>query len=151
MATSSKVNISKLDIRCAHLNNRITVKERNLIKGAVRRIFSRSELRKSVLDKSINPCYTDLTRPRVKTWCKCAACGRHEAKSLVNVDHINPVIPTDSALEFMTLDEVADRIWCEENNLQVLCESCHNTKTKAETKIRAKNKKERKLNESKKC
>jgi 5-methylcytosine-specific restriction endonuclease McrA len=49
-------------------------------------------------------------------------------------------------MEEMTLDEVANRMWCEKNNLQVLDESCHNAKTKAENKLRRQHKKEKKVN-----
>jgi 5-methylcytosine-specific restriction endonuclease McrA len=131
------------------MTSRISKKERNLIKGAIRRVFSRSELRRKVVDNSIVLCYTNPERPKVKTWCLCAICKQPEAKSYVEVDHIEPVIPLGKSMEDMSLDEVADRIWCEINNLQVVCPACHKEKTKAERKLRHLAKKE-KQNESKK-
>lgn len=107
-------------------------------------MFSRSEARRNVLDKSVLIGYTDLSRPKVKTWCKCAVCGKPEAKSYMEVDHIDPIIPVDSALEDMSWDQVIDRIWCEPENLQVVCESCHKEKTKAERKQRTLNRKGKK-------
>lgn len=124
-------------------NPRISAKERGLIKGALRRVFSRSDLRRSVLEAAIVE-HSDPKRKRVKTWVKCAECKKPEAKSNVAVDHILPVIPLNSSLEEMTVDDLVNRIWCEKKNLQVLCISCHLVKTKVESKERRLNKKGKK-------
>lgn len=119
------------------MNPRITKRERGLLKGAMRRVFSRSELRQRVLDTA-TIVYSDTTRPRVKKWAKCPVCLIISPKYLFVVDHIVPVIPVDSSFEEMSLDTVVDRLWCVENNLQPICESCHTIKTsseKAERKI----------------
>lgn len=116
-------------------NPRITAKDRGLIKAAFRRAFSRSALRKQVIEASIVP-HVDLSRPRVKSWGLCQECKTPTPKSYLIVDHIAPVIPLDKSFEEMTLDEVADRMWCWANNLQALCQICHLTKTKEENKIR---------------
>lgn len=126
------------------MNSRISAKERGLLKGAIRRVFSRSELRRIAIENSIIQ-HSDDSRKRVKTWCLCANCKKPEAKSNVQVDHILPVIPTDKSLEQLTWDEVVDRIWCEPIHLQVLCTDCHDLKTKAERKERTLNKKKDKL------
>jgi 5-methylcytosine-specific restriction endonuclease McrA len=118
-------------------------KERNLVKGAIRRVFSRSDLRRAVIEASIVK-YQDHNRPRVKTWCLCGICEKPTPKSYMEVDHIDPIIPIDSALEHMSWDTVIDRIWCEENNLQAICEECHDKKTSEERKQRAKARKEKK-------
>lgn len=124
-------------------NPRITAKERGLIKGAIRRAFSRSELRNSVLISAIIQ-HSDSERPKVKTWVKCAACLRPEAKSYMVVDHLVPVIPVESSMEEMSADDLINNVWCELNNLQVLCPACHSVKTKAENALRRKYKKENK-------
>ena len=124
-------------------NPRITSKERGLLKGALRRVFSRSELRQEVL-KEASIRHSDPKRTRVKHWVRCAECKKPEARSNVAVDHIDPVIPVTSSMEEMSLDEVANRIWCEKKNLQVLCDSCHTTKSRVESKQRRLNKKEKK-------
>lgn len=125
------------------MNQQITAKERGLIKGAIRRVFSRSDLHNQVIKDSIIQ-HTDLSRPRVKTWCKCNVCGKPDAKSSMVVDHIEPVIPTSTTLELMTWDEIINRIWCVKNNLQSICDSCHTVKTKEERLLRNKSRKERK-------
>jgi 5-methylcytosine-specific restriction endonuclease McrA len=118
-------------------NPRVNKREQGLLKGALRRVFARSELRNKVLKAAIVK-HSDSSRPRVKTWVKCKECGKLEAKSYMVVDHIDPLIPLNSSFEEMSVDEVINRLWCDEKNLQVLCKDCHNIKTKQETKIRRK-------------
>lgn len=126
------------------MNPRITKKERGLIKGAVRRVFSRSDLRRIAVAKTIVTNYQDASRPRVKTWCFCSACNRHWAKSEMEVDHIDPVVPSHLTLEDMSWDDVVDRIWCPESNLKAICKACHKLKTKREAKERAIHRRRRK-------
>lgn len=124
-------------------NPRITAKERGLIKGALRRVFSRSDLRKQIISASIID-YRDEARPRVKKWSKCASCGESHPTYLMDVDHINPVVPINSSLEEMSADDLVNNLWCEENNLRVIDKQCHNKITSVQTKLRAKLKKEKK-------
>lgn len=111
-------------------------------------MFSRSELRRSIIDAALVN-YADLNRPRVKKWVRCAVCHVPEAKSYCVVDHKDPIIPVDRSFEQMSLDEVVDRMWCDPINLQAICPSCHDEKSKQERKQRTKNKKDKK-NELKK-
>lgn len=60
------------------------------------------------------------------------------------VDHLVPVIPVESSMEEMSADDLINNVWCELNNLQVLCPACHSVKTKAENALRRKYKKENK-------
>jgi 5-methylcytosine-specific restriction endonuclease McrA len=127
-------------------NPRITKKERGLIKGALRRVFSRSELRREVVAASIID-YRDPNRPRVKKWSQCKLCATKTPTYLIVIDHIDPVVPIEMAFEDMSVDVVIDRIWCEKNNLQFLCETCHNAKSKLENKARREFKKGKKKHE----
>jgi 5-methylcytosine-specific restriction endonuclease McrA len=122
------------------MNSRITKKERGLIKGKINSIFSRSELRLKVLNRSVVP-HMDPNRPRVKTWCRCAGCGLPEAKSYMDVDHIKPKIGVTDVFDEMSFDLYIDRVWCPESNLQVLCQLCHTKKTTAENALRRRAKK----------
>ena len=126
------------------LKNPSNPKERNLLKGAMRRLFGRSDLRRKVIDDNIVKGYKDPKRKAVKFWVKCAECGEMEAKSNVQVDHKEPLVPLNSSLEEMTWDEVVDRLWCDINNLQLLCKPCHKLKSLTEMKERRKLRKERK-------
>lgn len=123
-------------------NARITPKERGLLKGAVRRVFSRSELRRLALE-STRIEHSDSNRPRVTKWSWCTACGVIEPSYLIEIDHAEPVVPIDRAFEEMSMDEVVDRAWCELENLRPVCKDCHKAKTKAENKERRRLKKER--------
>lgn len=125
------------------MNKRITNKERGLLKGAIRRVFSRSDLRKEALD-AVTIEHTDTSRPRVKKWAVCPECKQYTPKYLMQVDHQEPIVPIDSSLEEMSWDEVVNRVWCERFNLRALCKPCHNVKTKDENKQRRRLKKERK-------
>lgn len=111
-------------------------KERNLVKGSIMRVFSRSELRREVLSTSIMPGYTDPNRPRVTKWSMCRMCNTPTPTYLMEVDHIIPKIPMDRSLEEMTWDELIDRTWCNISNLQPICRTCHSIKSRAENKIR---------------
>lgn len=49
------------------------------------------------------------------------------------VDHIHPVV--DPAVGFVSWDEYIERMFCEEEGLQVLCNQCHEIKTQEEKDI----------------
>jgi hypothetical protein len=124
-------------------NERISAKERGLIKGAIRRVFSRSDLRRSILEAG-KVDYFDPNRPRVKKWTRCSACGKLTPTYLAEVDHTDPIIPVDRSLESMTWDEIIDRVFCSPNNLAILDKICHKLKTASENAERRKIKKESK-------
>ena len=117
-------------------------KEQGLLKGAIRRVFSRSELRRQVVEKSLVKEYFDPESPRVKKWFKCPECVKMIPAYKGQVDHQEPLIPIDSSLEEMSWDEVVDRAWCNEDNLKLICIPCHKVKSKAENKERRRIKKE---------
>lgn len=118
-------------------------KERNLIKGALRRVFSRSDLRREALASARVEGYTDPERKRVTKWGKCTECKAMTPLYLLEIDHKIPVVPIDSSLEEMTWDELVNRIWCDINNLKAVCKSCHRVKSALETKERRRIKKEK--------
>jgi 5-methylcytosine-specific restriction endonuclease McrA len=115
-------------------------KERNLIKGAIRRVFSRSELRKQALAKSLVQ-HHDETRKRVTKWSKCPECQQFTPTYKMEVDHVAPIIGLNEQMEDLTWDELVARIWCDIDNLRAVCKDCHKIKTKLENSERRKNKK----------
>lgn len=121
---------------------RVTSKEKGLIKGSLRRVFSRSELRRRALDAAQLLEFSDPSRKRVTRWGRCNVCSNNEPLYKMVVDHIEPVIPVDSSLEAITYDELVDRLWCDERNLQAICSNCHSKKSKEENKERRRLKKE---------
>lgn len=64
------------------------------------------------------------------------------------VDHIKPII--DPVVGFTTWDECIERMFCEADNLQVLCKTCHDEKSNEERALavmRRANKKEEEYEE----
>lgn len=124
------------------LNNpRLSHKEKGLLKGAIRRVFSRSEIRRKALKDSSIPGHSDPNSPRVRAWSRCCICFGIFPSYKMDIDHKFPVVPVDQTLETMTADQLIDRIWCDEEFLRALCKECHKQKTKEENSERRKFKK----------
>ena len=123
-------------------NPRITAKERGLIKGALRRVFSRSDLRRKVMATALIE-HTDANRPRVRKWGRCSECKKPTPFYTMEADHKNPIVPVNSSLEQMDWNTLVDRLWCLEEDLTPLCKPCHSFKTKAEAKERREYKRKR--------
>jgi len=64
---------------------------------------------------------------------RCAHCMALIPETLSVVDHIFPVV--DPAIGFTTFDEYIERMYCEQEGFQVLCQNCHSEKTEGERKI----------------
>jgi hypothetical protein len=122
-------------------NPRITKKELGLLKGALRRVFSRSELRRRVVEAAVIPGYKDPDRPRVTKWVRCKSCGRPCPKYKAEADHEHPIIPVDQTLESMSFDDLVDNLWCPEYDINIVHRECHLVKSKAENRERRKRKK----------
>lgn len=58
---------------------------------------------------------------------KCSVCNKDFPAKQVCVDHIDPVV--DPLKGFTTWDGYIERMFCPKENLQVLCSSCHTTKS----------------------
>jgi 5-methylcytosine-specific restriction endonuclease McrA len=79
---------------------------------------------------------------------ECAGCGqivpptKKVGKKRINnvfVDHINPIV--DPTKGFTTWDDYVERLFCEQDNLQLLCGECHDKKSMAERALAAKHRK----------
>lgn len=98
--------------------------------------FIRSALRqKSRWWKPITQCKMlarrDYKGPlkRQKFEYQCNNCKKWFPEKKINVDHINPAGSLNCADD---LGPFVERLFCEIDNLQVLCETCHDVKTKLE-------------------
>lgn len=127
--------------------------KKRLIKGGIRRVFRQSIEMRVVLQSA----RVELPPKTLKDGSvgkknqvryRCAVCGGLFSQKDVAVDHIEPVIPLHRSEEELTIDEMAYRIWCDVDNLQVICNttlkknngipSCHKIKTDEENFIRKK-------------
>lgn len=124
-------------------NPNINNKEFGLIKGALRRVFSRSELREAALSKH-DIDYHNPDRPRVTRWSFCGECGVITPRYQIEIDHLMPIIGTTETLMDLSVDELVNRIWCPISNLMPKCPECHLQKTSQENQGRSAFKKLRK-------
>ena len=98
--------------------------------------FIRSGLRqKSRWWKPITQCKLNAKRDykgpnkRQKFEYQCNSCKKWFADKNINVDHIHPAGSLNCAND---LPGFVERLFCEVDNLQVLCTGCHNVKTQNE-------------------
>ena len=98
--------------------------------------FIRSALRqKSRWWKPISVCKLNARRlykgpnKRQKFEYLCAHCDKWFPEKKINIDHICPAGSLNCAQD---LPGFVERLFCEVDNLQCLCEKCHDVKTKSE-------------------
>jgi hypothetical protein len=128
--------------------------EKNMVKGAVRRIFRQSPNFKIVLTEA----RVELPPKTLKDGSigaknqirfRCAACKDLYPQKFVQVDHILPVIKLHKTEAETDYNEMIPAIVCKKSNLQVMCStplkslpkgqtSCHWKKSNKENFIRAK-------------
>jgi len=82
------------------------------------------------------PAYSEAkANARVKRGqYECAGCKEIFANKDIHVDHVSPVV--DPTRGFTTWDEYIDRLFCSVDGLQILCKTCHKTKTNEEKQVR---------------
>jgi hypothetical protein len=61
---------------------------------------------------------------------QCGACSQWTKSTAVSVDHITPVIAVETG--FNDWNDFVSRLFCGPENLQVICDPCHNAKTQTE-------------------
>jgi ribosomal protein L44E len=61
---------------------------------------------------------------------QCSTCGQWTKSTAVSVDHIAPVIAVETG--FSDWNDFVSRLFCGPENLQVICDPCHNAKTQTE-------------------
>jgi 5-methylcytosine-specific restriction endonuclease McrA len=69
------------------------------------------------------------TNKRQKFEYQCNVCKNWFIEKKINVDHI---VPAGTLTTSKDLPGFVERLFCEVDNLQVLCEKCHDKKTKAD-------------------
>lgn len=114
-------------------------KLRTFITGVLRSGFRKfpakyETLKAASVGKKLNP-----KTKRMSEHYLCASCNKEFPGKEVNVDHVSPVVcPVEG---FINWDVYIKRMFCGKENLQVLCEKCHDLKSADERKVRNGNKK----------
>jgi 5-methylcytosine-specific restriction endonuclease McrA len=72
---------------------------------------------------------------RQKFEYQCNECKLYFPEKLINVDHL---VPAGSLNNPQDLPGFVERLFCEVDKLQVLCEPCHNVKTQLEKQTKLK-------------
>lgn len=124
-----------------HCNNQWTAaKKKSFIKNGLRQ-----------QSRKWAPIQTILSKARTRRgFYLCSGCGEEVPKTIqdpdtrkrvnnVHVDHKDPVVPVTG---WDSWDGVIERMFCEEEGLQVLCRTCHKEVTDEENALRRKYKSE---------
>ncbi len=106
---------------------------RSFIKSGLRRMSQRWGPKYVCKKEARHPVKLANERGRLVFHSKCAGCGNIYPETTCAVDHIKPVINPEEG--FTTWDSVIANLFCETDNLQVLCKECHDTKTREEKEI----------------
>ena len=73
---------------------------------------------------------------------RCSSCLAEFPSKQVQIDHRNPVV--DPVVGFVSWDTFIERLFCDKDNLQVLCKPCHKVKSKEESSGRKKSNQDKK-------
>lgn len=108
--------------------------ENAIIRGALRRQFARSPIVREVIGKvrrEVPKFNKDGSRAKKDAvQYQCGACGEWTKSTAISVDHISPVVSVEDG--FTDWNNFIARLFCGPDNLQVICDTCHNKKTNAE-------------------
>lgn len=95
----------------------------SFIRSALRRAWTRYPVRYQVLQDARRP-YSGSDK-RTKWEYQCNICKKWFKTKDVEVDHIEPA---GTLLKYSDLGGFCKRLFCEQDNLQVLCKPCHRSK-----------------------
>lgn len=96
----------------------------SFIRSALRRAFTRYPVKFKVL----NAAKRSVTGKRHKAEYQCAICTNWFKQSEVEVDHYPDAC--GSLKEYSDLPKFVSTLFCEEDNLRVVCKPCHKEHTK---------------------
>ena len=108
-------------------------KTKNSIINFIRLSFRYSTQCKDILKLSVHPTIKGV---RGGKRYQCNKCKGGFTLGEIQIDHIETVVPKNIKQKDMTIQEFAERLYCEISNLQVLCKDCHKIKTNEERKSR---------------
>lgn len=104
------------------------------IRSAIRRVFSRSPIVREMMFKvrrEVPKFNKDGTRAKKDAvQYQCNVCKTWTKSTAIAVDHIDPVIHVEEG--FIDWNTFVERLFCGPENLQVICDDCHQKKTNKE-------------------
>jgi 5-methylcytosine-specific restriction endonuclease McrA len=110
-------------------NTWTTARYFSFIRSALRQAWRKYPVKFQVLNEAKRPY--EGTDKRTKFVYQCNECKELFKGSEVQVDHIKPA---GSLKDYTDLPAFVENLFCEADNLQVLCKACHDVKTKEERK-----------------
>lgn len=108
----------------------------SFVKSALRAASRKWPPKYETLKKACIGKRSDPATGKLSFRYKCAGCAKIFKAKDVAVDHIFPVVDVDDG--FVDWDTYIKRLYCEADDLQVLCHECHGIKTQNERKARKK-------------
>lgn len=113
-----------------------TFNKKNWIIGQLRRVSLRypPAIRATNKTKEVYYILSKKGKPMKRVKFTCASCGQKDLKrSQCNLDHKVPVTSKDG---FTTWDDFINGLFCDEENLWLICQPCHDVKSRDENNIR---------------
>lgn len=105
----------------------------SFVKSALRSASKRWPVKYQTLAGAYSGQRVNPRTGRLGKHYRCARCSGHFPAKEVQVDHIRPII--DPKVGFVSWDEVVNNMFCEADNLQCLCVTCHKIKTAEERQL----------------
>ncbi len=109
---------------------------KSFVVSALRTATQRWPPKYAVLDAAFTERKTNVKTGKLAKHFQCNECKKEFVAKEVQVDHKKPAV--DPKKGWQGWDTFIDRLFCEEQNLQVLCVSCHKVKSALEKEQRKK-------------
>ena len=109
---------------------------RSFIQSALRKAFSRYPPKYGAMKKALVGKKQNKTTGRMAYHYRCSKCRKHFPSIDIQIDHKEPVVHVEKGFE--DWNTYVERLFCSEDNLQVLCKSCHSKKSEGENRKRRK-------------
>ncbi len=110
--------------------------------NAIKRTFSRSKDTIAFRNKQV---VSGVFGKRGGKMGECSVCESLTPMYLLEVDHIDPVVPLMIPGKLMSFIMLFSRTFCPPSNLQVICKTCHKIKSKKEMAQRVEWRKKKKF------
>lgn len=107
----------------------------SFVKSAIRSMSGRWPVKYDAMKKAQVGIMINEKTGRKAMHYKCACCGLNFPAKEVQVDHIEPLVPTDGASQ-NDWNIIIGRALVEVDGFQVLCKPCHKVKTSEENNER---------------